>query len=74
MELHRLAKEGVGPSKPRYNIERASGMPLADDITATTGQRWFALLKAAGLKAPIRSNAVADEGEAAPDGDATFRA
>ena len=74
VELHRLARDGCGPSKPRYDDEREHGMPTANEIIARTGVRWFALLKLAGLKAPIRSSAATDETEAAPaNGDATFR-
>lgn len=74
VELHRLAREGAGPSKPRYNDERADGMPTANEIIAKAGKRWFAILKDAGLKAPIRSSNGNDETEGAPaNGDSTFR-
>jgi hypothetical protein len=73
VELHRLAREGAGPSKPRWDEERADGLPKANDVIASTGMRWFALLNAAGLKAPIRPNATPVETEVSPNGDATFR-
>lgn len=73
VELHRLAREGCGPSKPRYDDERAQGMPAANEVIATAGKRWFAILKDAGLKAPIRAAVATIETEGAPDGDATFR-
>ena len=77
VELHRLAQNGIGPSKSRWNDERAAGMPLADEVIATTGLRWYHVLKAAGLmsptKQPWRAQATEEEGTPA-NGDATFRA
>lgn len=72
VELHRLAQDGVGPSKARYNDQRAHGMPTANDVIATTGLRWFKLLEAAGLDLPTGPRK-REPLEGAPDGDATFR-
>lgn len=55
VELHRLAQDGVGPSKARWNVEAAKGMPPADVIIGDTGKRWFAILEEAGLRAPVHS-------------------
>lgn len=76
VELHRLAQDGTGPSKFRWDDERADGMDNAATIVARTGTRWFALLRAAGLKAPTGARpdaSITAEIEVAPNGDATFR-
>ena len=73
VELHRLAQNGVGPSKSRYNIERAAGMPKADEVIAKTGLRWYHVLKAAGLMSPTKQPWRIQATEAAPDGDDNFR-
>lgn len=76
VELHRLAQNGIGPSKSRWNDERASGMPLADEVIAKTGLRWYHVLKAAGLMSPTKQSwrAQATEEEGTPaNGDDTFR-
>lgn len=75
VELHRLAQDGVGPSKFRWDDERAEGMDNAATIVARTGSRWFTLLKTAGLKPPTGRPAStgASTDEVAPNGDATFR-
>lgn len=76
VELHRLAQDGIGPSKFRWDDERADGMDNAATLVARTGTRWFALLRAAGLKAPTGARpdaSITAEVEVAPNGDATFR-
>lgn len=74
VELHRLAQNGVGPSKSRWDDERAAGMPKADEVIAKTSLRWYHVLKAAGLMSPTKQPWRIPATEAAPDGDATFRA
>ena len=74
VELHRLAANGIGPSKSRWDDERAAGMPKADDVIAKTGLRWFNVLKAAGLMSPTKQPWRIQATEAAPDGDDNFRA
>lgn len=51
-ELQRLAQNGVGPSKTRWDTQRMRSLPKSDELIGRFGVRWFAVLKAAGLSSP----------------------